>query len=132
VRRPGSKESGHDLFRGAGLGTILDDEPRISINDVSKKEGNSGTTLVAFMVDVPVTINFATADGTAKTSDNDYVANSGTITFAPGETTKTISVVVKGDKKKEANENFFVDLSDLSNYAVFLDSRGTRTILSDD
>jgi hypothetical protein len=39
---------------------------------------------------------------------------------------------VKGDKKKEANENFFVELSDLSGYAVFLDSRGTGTILNDD
>lgn len=72
------------------------------------------------------------ANGTAKTSDNDYVASSGTITFAPGETTRTITVVVKGDKKKEANENFVVDLSDLSSYAVFLDSRGTGTILNDD
>lgn len=124
---------------GFGQGTITDDEPRVSINDVTKKEGNSNsTTAFTFTVtlsaayDVPVTINFATANGTAKTSDNDYVANSGTITFAPGETTKTITVLVKGDRKKEANENFFVDLSDLSGYSVFLDSRGTGTIQNDD
>jgi probable HAF family extracellular repeat protein len=127
---------------GSGQGTIIDDEPRVSINDVSKKEGNgngnSATTVFTFTVtlsvayDVPLTLSYATADGTAKTSDGDYVASSGTITFAPGETTKTITVVVKGDKKKEANENFFIDLSDLSGYAVFLDSRGTGTILTDD
>jgi hypothetical protein len=51
---------------------------------------------------------------------------------APGETKKPITVVVKSDKKKEANENFFVDLSDLSGYALFLDSRGTGTIQNDD
>ena len=62
-------------------------------------------------------------------SDNDYVAKSGTLTFAPGEMTKTITIVVNGDSKKEANENFFVDLS---SYTVFLDSRGTGTILNDD
>jgi hypothetical protein len=39
---------------------------------------------------------------------------------------------VKGDKKKEANENFLVDLSDLSSYAVFRDSQATGTILNDD
>jgi ribosomal protein L35AE/L33A len=123
---------------GTGEGTIVDDEPRISISDVTKKEGNGRTTVFTFTVtlsvayDVPFTINFATTDGTAKTSDNDYVANSGSMTCAPGETTKSITVVVKGDKKKEANENFFVDLSDLLGYAVFLDSRGTGTILNDD
>jgi probable HAF family extracellular repeat protein len=126
---------------GSGEGTIIDDEPRVSINDVSKKEGNGNgntTTVFTFTVtlsvayDVPITLSFATADGTAKTSDNDYVASSGTVTFAPGETSKTITVVVKGDRKKEANENFFVDLSDLSGYAVFLDSRGMGMILNDD
>jgi Calx-beta domain/FG-GAP-like repeat len=124
---------------GSGQGTIIDDEPHVSINDVSRYEGKNGhTSLFTFTVtlsmayDVPVSLSYATADGTATTSDNDYVASSGTITFAPGETTKTITVVVKGDRKKESNENFFVDLTDLSGYAVFLDSRGTGTILNDD
>jgi hypothetical protein len=57
---------------------------------------------------------------------------SGMITFAPGGTTKIITVVVKGDKKKEANENCFVDLNDLSGCAVFLHNQGTGTILNDD
>jgi uncharacterized protein involved in type VI secretion and phage assembly len=63
----------------------------------------------------------------------DLVAvNSNAIAFERLMTTKTITVVVKGDKKKEANENFFVDLSDLSGYAVFLDSQGTGMIQNDD
>src|SRR5262249_26033746 len=80
-----------------GVGTILDNEPRISITDVSKKEGNNNhTTLFTFTVtlsaayDQPVTVSYRTVDDTAKTSDQDYVAKSGTLTFRPGETSKTI------------------------------------------
>src|SRR5262249_1448747 len=72
---------------GQGVGTIVDDEPRISISDVSKSEGKKGkTTLFTFTVslsaayDQSVTMSFRTADGTAKTSDNDYVARTGTLT----------------------------------------------------
>lgn len=43
-------------------------------------------------------------------SDNDYVTRTGTPTFAPGETTKTITIVVNGDSKKEANETFRQEL----------------------
>jgi hypothetical protein len=121
-----------------GVGTILDDEPRISINDVSKLEGNRGTTAFVFTVslsvayDEPVTVNFATADGTAKVSDNDYIATSGTLTFAPGETTKTITVLVNGDKRNEPNEWFAIDLSGASSNALISDSQGIGWILNDD
>jgi hypothetical protein len=122
---------------GQGLGTIVDDEPRISSSDVTRKEGNGNTTLFVFTVtlsatyDVPVTVSFATANGTATTADNDYVATSGTLTFAPGETTKTVTIVIKGDKKKEANETFSVDLSGAVN-ALLSRDRGIGTILNDD
>ena len=124
------------LADGQGVGTIVDDEPRISISDVSRKEGNSGTTLFVFTVtlsaasDVPVTVNFATANGTAKAGE-DYDARSGTLTFAPGETSKTITIVVRGDKKNEADETFFVNLSGAIG-ALILDGRGVGTILDDD
>src|SRR6476646_7496669 len=95
----------------------MDDEPRISISDVSKAEGKKNqTTLFTFMVtlsapyDQAVTMSFKTVDGTAKTSDGDYVAKTGTLTFAPGEMTKTITIEVKGDSKQEANEMFYLDL----------------------
>jgi hypothetical protein len=120
-------------------GTIVDDEPRVSISDVTRSEGrNRKTTLFSFTVtlsaayDQPVTMSFRTVDGTAKTSDGDYIAKSGTLTFAPGETTKTITIEVKGDSKKEANEAFFFDLFGLSSNALFTKNRGIGTILNDD
>ena len=53
-------------------------------------------------------------------------------TFAPGETTKTITIVVKGDSKKEANETFYLDLFGNSSNSLFTKSRGIGTILNDD
>jgi hypothetical protein len=122
-----------------GVGTIVDDEPRISISDVSKKEGKKGqTTSFTFTVtlsaayDQPVTMSFRTVDGTATMGDGDYVAKTGTLTFAPGETSKTITIVVKGDSKKEADETFYLDLFGLSSNALFTKNRGLGTILNDD
>jgi len=124
---------------GQGVGTITDDEPRISISDVTKAEGkNRKTTLFTFTVtlsaayDQPVTMSFQTVNGTATTGDSDYVARTGTLTFAPGETTKTITIEVKGDSKKEANETFYLDLFGLSSNALFTKNRGLGTILNDD
>ncbi len=73
-----------------------------------------------------------TVNGTATTSDNDYIAKSGTLTFAPGETTKTITIEVKGDTKRETNETFYLDLFGLSSNALFTKNRGLGTILNDD
>jgi hypothetical protein len=127
------------LADGQGVGTIVDDEPRISISDVSRKEGQKNqTTLFTFTVtlsdayDQPVTMSFRTADGTARTSDQDYVARTGTLTFAPGETTRTITIEVKGDSKREASDTFYLDLFGLSSNALFTKSRGLGTILNDD
>jgi Calx-beta domain/FG-GAP-like repeat/FG-GAP repeat len=124
---------------GQGVGTIMDDEPHISISDVTKAEGrNRKTTLFTFTVtlsaayDQPVTMSYRTADGTATTGDNDYIAKTGTLTFAPGETTKTITIEVKGDHKNEADETFYLDLFGNSSNSWFDKSRGIGTILNDD
>ena len=77
-------------------------------------------------------MSFRTVDGTATTSDSDYVAKTGTLTFNPGETSKTITIVVNGDSKKEANETFYLDLFGLSSNALFTKNRGLGTILNDD
>jgi hypothetical protein len=124
---------------GQGVGTIVDNEPWIYISDVTKSEGKKGqTTSFTFTVtlsaayDQPVTMSFKTTDGTAKTSDNDYVAKTGTITFAPGQTSKTITIVVNGDSKREADEVFYLDLFGNSSNSLFSKSRGIGTILNDD
>ena len=106
---------------------------------MTKAEGKKGhTTLFTFTVtlsaayDQAVTMSFRTVDGTATTSDNDYVAQTGTLTFAPGETTKTITIVVNGDSKKEVNETFYLDLLGNSSNSLFTKNRGIGTILNDD
>ena len=123
---------------GQGVGTIVDNEPRISISDVSKLEGKNGKTSFVFTVtlsaayDQLVTMSYRTVDGTAKTSDQDYTAQTGTLTFAPGETTKTITIEVKGDNKREATETFYLDLFGNSGNSLFTKNRGIGTILNDD
>jgi hypothetical protein len=124
---------------GQGVGAILDDEPRISITNVTKKEGNGKkTTLFTFTVtlsaayDQAVTMSYSTVNGTATTGDGDYLAKTGTLTFAPGQTTKTITIEVKGDRKWEPNETFYLDLFGLSSNALFTKNRGIGTILNDD
>ena len=113
-----------------GNGNILDDEPSISVIGGSILEGNSGTKLLTFTVtlsvpyDQPVSVNYTTAgpdyfsSETGATPGVDYVATSGTLTFAPGETTKTISVVIIGDKTKEPNEIFYLHLFGASSNAM--------------
>jgi hypothetical protein len=121
------------------IGTILDNEPRITISDVTRAEGKKNkTTLFTFTVtlsvpyDQPVTVSFQTVNGTATTGDGDYVAKSGTLTFAPGETTKTITIVVQGDNKRESSEEFYLDLFDSSSNSLITKKRGIGTIVNDD
>ncbi len=64
------------------------------------------TVTLSAAYDHLVTLSYRTVNGTATTGDNDYVAKSGTLTFAPGQTMKTITIEVKGDSKREANETF--------------------------
>lgn len=102
---------------GQGVGTIYDDEPYISTFYAFATEGNSGTTEFTFTLTLStpsnetVTLDFATADDTATIADGDYAAASGTVTFAPGETSQTITVLVNGDLAVEYDEFFVVNLS---------------------
>ncbi len=84
-------------------------QPVFTIANLAKLEGNSGDTAFEFTVqlsapvsDRSITVNYATADGTA-TAGNDYHALNGQLTFAPNETQKTIRVLVKGDTLNETN-----------------------------
>jgi hypothetical protein len=121
-----------------GCRIILDEVPGISVSLVTKAEAKGQTTQFTFTVrpstayDHVVTMSLRTVDGTATTNDSDYVAKTGTLTFAPGETTKTITIEVKGDSKREANETFYLDLFGNSSNSSLTKNRGLGTILNDD
>ena len=75
-------------------------------------------------------VKYATANGTAQ-AGSDYVAQSGSLSFAAGQRMRTVSVVVRGDRVKEGNERFFVNLSGAAG-ATVMDGRGVGTIGEDD
>lgn len=110
--------------------------PTLSIANASLVEGNTTTSNMNFTVtlsrsmNVPVTVNYATANGTA-TAGEDYTNTSGTLTFAAGTTSKTISVPIIGDTNVENNETFTVTLSNPS-YATITTATATGTIINDD
>ena len=129
-----------NIADGQGIGTIADNDPppTLSINDKSITEGNKKSTkTLTFTVTLTgatekwVSVNYATANGTATTADHDYAAQAGTLYFSPGQTTATFSVVIYGDTKVEPDETFFVNLSGASNASI-LDGQGIGTILNDD
>ena len=120
---------------GVGNGTIVNNDvapPNLAINDVSVTEGGT----LAFTVSrtgstsTTSTVNFATANGTAA-AGSDYNAASGTLTFAPSETAKTVSVVTIDDAAVEADETLSVNLSSASN-ATISDGVGNGTIVNND
>ncbi|MEY2876383.1 MAG: hypothetical protein RLZZ373_3754, partial [Pseudomonadota bacterium] len=116
-------------------GTPLDnDKPAIAINDVVVNEASRSAVFTVTLTNaakMPVTVDFASADGTAKAGTGlDYTAVSGTLTFAPGETSKTITVPILNDNVYEGAETFTVNLSTPTN-ATIADSVGLGTIKDD-
>jgi hypothetical protein len=125
------------LGTATATGTITNDDLRtLSIADVSIAEGNSGTKEMVFTVTLAsaalqeVTVSFTTVDGTAK-AGTDYVATNGTLTFAPGELTKTIAVTLNGDTTPEGDELFKIVLSNAQN-AVVADGEAQGRIIDDE
>jgi hypothetical protein len=127
-------------------GQVVTSSPSLAIDDVSIAEGDNGIRLATFTVTLSapssqtVTVNFATADGTAHTipappgitpEGSDYFNKVGGVTFAPMETSKPISVAVIGDLTFEPNETFVVNLSAPAN-ATIADAQGLGTINNDD
>ena len=101
-----------------GTGTIQnDDESLLGITGVSQPEGDtSGTMLFTVTLNhpssTPITVNYATQDGTATTAGNDYTATSGTLTFAANSTaSQIVTVTILGDQLTEPDEQFQVLLS---------------------
>jgi hypothetical protein len=119
--------------------TIQDNDapPSFSINDVTLAEGNSGTTSFTFTVtktdatELTSMVDYQTMDGTA-TAPTDYTAKPvTTLTFAPSDTTKMVTVLINGDATYETNESFTVKLSNATN-ATISDDGGAGTINNDD
>lgn len=133
-----SGETSATVADGQGVGTIADNDatPSLSIDDVAVAEGDSGTKTATFTVSLSaasgrtVTADYTTADVTASAA-SDYTATAGTLTFASGETSRTIDVTIAGDGAPEGDETFTIDLSNATN-AGLADGQGTGTVLEDD
>jgi hypothetical protein len=111
--------------------------PTLSVSNESQAEGDAGSSNMTFTVtltgntdNLPVSFHYATADGSAS-SGSDYGAVSGDLSFAPGETTKTINVPINGDTTLEADETFSLGLSNVE-FATPAAPSGTGTITNDD
>jgi hypothetical protein len=115
-----------------GVGTILEDTPHLDVGSAGVFEPVSGTTSATFTVTLseaspsPVTVQYATAAGTA-TAPSDYVANRGTLTFAPGTMAQTITVTVNADDDGAATQAFAVNLS-VPSGATIANGTGQGTI----
>jgi CSLREA domain-containing protein len=115
-----------------GVGNL----PLLSVADASVQEGNSGTTNLSFTVtlapssNLVVSVQAATADGTA-TAGSDYTSTTQTLTFQPGETSKTVSVPILGDSLAESDETLTLTLSSAQNALISRD-KATGTIQNDD
>lgn len=133
-----SAPNGVILNTNQAIGTIFEDDSplRLSINDVSVTEGDTGTRSATFSVflnqstNVTVSVNYATIDVTAQ-AGSDYVATQGTLTFNSGVTNQTLTVQVNGDLNLETTEFFDVLLSNPVNAGI-QDPSGRCTIIDDD
>jgi hypothetical protein len=108
--------------------------PALSIDNVAQISTAGQPTEFVFTVSLSkaskqqVSVNYTTVDGTATAADGDYVPMSGTLTFAPGQTSETIRVLVNGDSVPDHPEGFFVDLSGASRASI-ANAVGDGTIL---
>jgi hypothetical protein len=111
--------------------------PSISIGDSTDMEGDAGSRLLMFPVTLSsafpqtVTVQYSTVDGMASAGSDFIAVLDHTLTFAPGETAKTITITMLADTKVELDEAFVINLSNATN-ATFADNQGVGTILNDD
>ncbi len=132
-----SDDPGDDPSDDPGDGTLPSDPAVLSVSGQSILEGDGGSTSVTFTLTLsepksgPVTVDFTTADGTA-VAGSDYVARSGQVTFAAGETSKTVVVDVFGDSDVEQDEDFSLLLSNVTGDAALSVAEASATITNDD
>ncbi len=123
---------------GAVDSTVLtiednDAEPALGIRDAEAREGTSAEFEVTLVPESgrEVTVDYAISDGTAS-APSDYASARGTLTFAAGETVKTVTVVVVDDADPEPKETFTVTLENPVNATLPSDATATGTILASD
>ena len=138
-----SGATGGSISSASATGTIVNDESAVSIaaTDATKKEGNSGTTSFTFTVTrlnatagTAAVIWTVTGSGSASADAGDFTGRllpSGTLNFAVGEASKTITVGVAGDTELEVDEGFTVTLSNATGCEIQT-ATATGTIVSDD
>jgi hypothetical protein len=125
-----------NIRRSGGIGTILNDDINVAINDVTVIEGDSGTANAVFTVKIdsasakPASVMFMTTDDTA-TGGTDFVPVGGVLAFPAFATSGTITVPIIGDNRNEGPERFFVTLFSPVNLKI-LDPNGTGTIIDND
>ena len=133
-----------NTYSDSATATIIDNDnpptvsPTVSISDGTPDpaiEGTDGaitfTVTLSHAADHTLTVNYSTVDGTA-VAGSDYMAKSGTLTFAAGETSKTLTITVLDDEIFENFEAFSVVLSNPSAGLTISDGQGIGTILDDD
>jgi Calx-beta domain/Bacterial Ig-like domain (group 1) len=107
--------------------------PAISINDITVTESAGGPATFTVRLDKAsekrVTVAYTTADGSAR-APGDYAQSAGSVTFAPGETTKSLTVTLSDDTTDEPEERFVVKLSNPSNATIQHDT-GTAFLQDD-
>ncbi len=121
---------------GTSYGSVVSftTDLQISIDDPSETEGTALTFTVSLSGAAPaggVTVDYTTSDVTA-VAGTDYTAASGTLTFAEGESSKTIAVSVTGDDIVEPSETLVVTLSNNTGDSEIPDPTGTGSIVNDD
>ena len=120
-----------------GEATIVNDDfPMLSVSNAIATASSVGTSTIAvFTVSLSeptytdVTVDYSTSDGTATVANGDYDAASGVLDFAPGQTSKTVSVIVNGQGIADIGDTFFLNLNNVSATAILGTAQGTATII---
>ena len=124
--------AGADYDQGTYELEVTEVQPTLRIANVQATEGDDSEMVFRVTLENPrsgtVTVNYATADGTA-TAGEDYTATSGTLTFAPGETVKTVAVAIIDDTVEDSGETFRLLLTEPSG-ARLGNSEATGTIFN--
>ena len=131
-----SASTAQNLAPVQGTGSITDNDgtPTLALTGPALVNEAAGTLTYTVTLSNPsastVTVGYNTADGTATVAGNDYVASTGTLSFAPGETVKTFTVAINNDNTYEGNENYSVNLAAPVNATI---ATGTvSTTIADD